>query len=332
MARMKVLITGGAGFIGSHLARRLVGEGHHVHILDDLSTGRRENVADLIGPRCVLQVQRASEALGQYAWLAGFDAIYHLAAAVGVQLIVDRPVYTIEDNIMETAATLRAAAAFNIPVLITSSSEVYGKSDRVPFREDDDVTYGSTAYSRWSYAMTKALDEYLALAHHRQTGAPVVIVRLFNTVGPGQIGQYGMVVPRFVERAVAGRPIEIYGDGRQTRCFCHVGDVTAALPRLLAEPTCWGGVFNLGSDEEVTIEELADRTIRLAGSVSRKVHVDYDQAYNTRFDDLRRRVPDLSRVRQAIDWRPTKRLDDILGELIDQARRTAPGSSEKSHA
>lgn len=332
MPGMKVLITGGAGFIGSHLARRLVGQGHGVHILDDLSTGRRENVADLIGPRCVLQVQRASEALGQYAWLAGFDAIYHLAAAVGVQLIVDRPVYTIEDNIMETAAVLRAAAAFNIPVLITSSSEVYGKSDRVPFREDDDVTYGSTTFSRWSYAMTKALDEYLALAHHRQTGAPVVIVRLFNTVGPGQIGQYGMVMPRFVERAIRGRPIEIYGDGRQTRCFCHVGDVTAALPRLLAEPKCWGGVFNLGSDEEVTIEELADRIIRLAASKSEKVHLDYDQAYNTRFDDLRRRVPDLSRVRQAIDWRPTRTLDDILRELIDQARGNAPGSSEKSDA
>ncbi len=318
---MKILITGGAGFIGSHLARKLVGEGALVHIVDDLSTGRRENVADLLGPDCVLQVQRVSEALVNIAWLREFDAIYHLAAAVGVQLIVDRPVYTIEDNVLETAAVLKAAAAFNTPVLIASSSEVYGKSDRVPFREDDDVTYGATTFSRWSYAMTKALDEYLALAHHAQAGAPVVIVRLFNTVGPGQVGQYGMVVPRFIERALADSPIEIYGDGKQTRCFCHVADVVDALPRLLGESSCWGRVYNLGSDEEVTIEQLADRVIALSGSNSGKVHVDYDRAYNTRFDDLRRRVPDLARVRAAIGFEPTKKLDDILDELIDPARR-----------
>ena len=329
---MKILITGGAGFIGSHLARRLVGEGHHVHIVDDLSTGRRENVADLIGPNCSLQVQRVGEALGNIGWLGDFGAIYHLAAAVGVQLIVDRPVYSIENNILETAAVLKAAAAFNIPALITSSSEVYGKSDRVPFREDDDVTYGSTTFSRWSYAMTKALDEYLALAHHQQAGAPVVVVRLFNTVGPGQVGQYGMVVPRFIERAMANSPIEIYGDGKQTRCFCHVSDVVGALPRLLGESKCWGGVFNLGTDEEVTMNELADRVIALSASRSPKVYMDYDRAYNTRFDDLRRRVPDLSRVRGAIGFAPTKNLDAILRELIDSARHASPGASENSHA
>ncbi len=318
---MKILITGGAGFIGSHLTERLIGDGHTVHIVDDLSTGRRENIASLLGPGCTLQVQRVSEALSNFGWLAEFDAIYHLAAAVGVQLIVDRPVYTIEDNILETATVLKAAAAFNIPTLIASSSEVYGKSDRVPFREHDDVTYGPTTFSRWSYAMTKALDEYLALAHHQQTGAPITVVRLFNTVGPRQVGQYGMVVPRFIQAAVANEPLQIYGTGEQTRCFCHVGDVVAAMPKLLGESACWGGVFNLGSDEEVSIEGLANLVIKLAGSNSEKVYVNYDKAYNTRFDDLQRRVPDLSRVRDAIDFQPTRNLQAILTELIDLKRQ-----------
>jgi UDP-glucose 4-epimerase len=317
---MKILITGGAGFIGSHLARHLLDQGHDLHIVDDLSTGRRGNIAELLGPRCVLQVQKASEALSHIAWLRDFDAIYHLAAAVGVRLIVEQPVHTIETNVHETSAVLAAAAAFSIPVLIASSSEVYGKSAQVPFRETDDVVYGPTTYSRWSYAMTKALDEYLGLAHHHQTGAPVVIVRLFNTVGPRQIGQYGMVVPRFVERAVRHQPIEIYGDGRQTRCFCHVADVVGALPRLLAESSCSGGVFNLGSDEEVSIQALADRVIAMTGSTGGKRYVPYDQAYQTQFDDLPRRVPDLGRVHQAIGYRPSRDLDAILGELIDLAR------------
>jgi len=332
---MRILITGGAGFIGSHLARYLLSEGHTVHLLDDLSTGRVENVGELIGPRseesaagssvpgrCTLQRQRVGEALSNFAWLRGFDQVYHLAAAVGVQLIVDDPVYTIETNVLETAKVLQAAAAFDIPVLLTSSSEVYGKSEKVPFREDDDVVYGSTVYSRWSYAATKALDEYLALAHHRKEGLRVVVVRLFNTVGPRQVGYYGMVVPRFVRAAVRGEPIDIYGDGRQSRCFCHVADVVEALPKLLGSDACHGRVFNLGSDQEVTIEQLADRVIALSGSKSVKRFVPYEEAYGAKFDDLRRRVPDLTRVRQAIGYQPGRGLDEILTELIELERKS----------
>jgi UDP-glucose 4-epimerase len=322
---MHVLITGGAGFIGSHLAAHLLSLGHSVHLLDNLSTGRRENVTHLLSDRCTLQQQSVGEALKDYAWLKGFGAIYHLAAAVGVQLIVDDPVHTIETNVLETATLLRAAAAHHIPVLITSSSEVYGKSERVPFSEDDDVTYGSTIYSRWSYAATKALDEYLAFAHHKKDGLGAVVVRLFNTIGPGQLGRYGMVVPRFIDAALHDRPIDIYGDGKQTRCFCHVSDVVDAMPRLVADERCHGRVFNLGSDEEVTIDQLADRIIHLSGSKSSKRFIPYEAAYGAAFDDLRRRVPNLARIKQAIGYRPTKNLDAILTELIDLARRQNQG-------
>lgn len=319
---MKILITGGAGFVGSHLTRHLLSQGHSVHLLDNLSTGRSDNIADLLGDdRCTFQRQSVGDALSNFAWLRGFDQIYHLAAAVGVQLIVDDPVYTIETNVLETAKLLQGAAAFNIPVLITSSSEVYGKSERVPFREDDDVTYGATIYSRWSYAATKALDEYLALAYHREYQLGVVVVRLFNTVGPRQVGQYGMVLPRFIDAALHNRPIDIYGDGEQTRCFCHVQDVVEALPKLLSAPACHGRVFNVGSDHEVSINQLADRIIALAGSSSTKNYIPYEEAYGQKFDDLRRRVPDLTRVREAINFQPRRSLDEILKELIELERR-----------
>ncbi|MDH3583093.1 MAG: NAD-dependent epimerase/dehydratase family protein, partial [Phycisphaerae bacterium] len=248
---MNILITGGAGFIGSHLAEKLVGQGHRVHLLDNLSTGRRENVSHLLGDRCELQVSTVTDALADQSWVGSFDQIYHLAAAVGVQLIVDDPEHTIETNVLDTAAILRAATSHRVPILITSSSEVYGKSDRIPFAEDDDVIYGATRFSRWSYAVSKAVDEYLGLACHQQHGLGVIVVRLFNTIGPGQVGRYGMVVPRFIEAAVTDRPLEIYGDGRQTRCFCHVSDVIEAMTRLLDTPECHGRVFNVGSEEEV---------------------------------------------------------------------------------
>lgn len=326
---MKILITGGAGFVGSHLAELLLSQGHTLRLVDDLSTGRRENIAHLLGPRCSLQVCKVGDLSDDGKWLDDFDQVYHLAAAVGVQLIVDEPVRSIETNVMDTAHLLRAASKRGVPTLITSSSEVYGKSNAVPFSEDDDVVYGSTGYRRWSYAMAKALDEYLALAHHQSDGLPVVLVRLFNTVGPRQVGQYGMVIPRFIENAVNNRPINVYGDGRQSRCFCHVRDVVAAMPRLLAESANWGTVFNLGSDEEITIQALAERVIALTGSNSKIEYVPYDKAYSSRFDDLRRRVPDLGRIQKAIGFKPTHRLDQILQELIDLAQ--SPGESQTQH-
>lgn len=317
---MKTLITGGAGFIGSHLARLLLGRGDDVVLLDDLSTGRKENIDDLIGPDCTFRHESVGDVFADPDMLRGFDQVYHLAAAVGVQLIVSDPVHTIETNVMDTALVLRSAAKHQVPVLVTSSSEVYGKSDKVPFSEDDDVVYGSTLFSRWSYAVTKAIDEYLAIAHYKQDGLPAVVVRLFNTVGPRQVGRYGMVVPRFVQRAVRGKPIEVYGDGEQSRCFCHVSDVVGAMPKLLSDPKCHGRVFNLGSDREVSINQLADRVIELTGSEAGRNHRPYDEAYGENFDDLRRRVPNLSRIRDAIGYEPTKSLDEILTELIELER------------
>lgn len=319
------MITGGAGFIGSHLAERLLSRGQRVTLVDDLSTGRRSNVAHLLGDRCRLIERRVGDMPADGRWLEGVDGLYHLAAAVGVKLIVDEPVSSIENNILETAGLLRAASARGVPTLVTSSSEVYGKSATVPFGEDDDVTYGPTVYSRWSYAMSKALDEHLALAHYRTHGLPVVVVRLFNTVGPRQSGQYGMVIPRLVHRATSGEPIEVYGDGRQTRCFCHVSDVVEALPKLLGDGACHGRVFNLGSDEEWTIDAVAERVLALTGSPAGKRYVPYEQAYGKAFDDLRRRVPDLGRVREAIGFEPRWSLDMILRELVEAARASHAG-------
>jgi UDP-glucose 4-epimerase len=317
---MKTLITGGAGFIGSHLAEILVEQGHTVRLVDDLSTGRKENVAHLLGDHCSLQVCRVGDLPDDGKWLEGFDQVYHLAAAVGVQLIVDRPVESIETNVMDTAHLLRATSRRGVPTLVASSSEVYGKSASIPFKEEDDVAYGATIYRRWSYAMTKAIDEYLALAHHDHDGLPAVVVRLFNTVGPRQVGQYGMVIPRFIQNALSNQPIQVFGDGQQSRCFCHVRDVAGAMPKLLAKPECRGRVFNLGSCEEVTILDLARRVIDLTGSKSQIQFVPYDQAYSDRFDDLRRRVPDLSRIEEAIGFSPTHDLDQILHQLIELAR------------
>lgn len=317
----KLLITGGAGFIGSHLAERLLRDGHSVTLLDDFSTGREQNIAAILGDDRV-QVIRDSvenESSVQIA-VADCDMVFHLAAAVGVQLVASEPVRTIRTTIHGTEVVLDMANRFSRPVLITSSSEVYGKGTRVPFGEDDDVVMGATTFSRWCYAYSKGIDEFLGLAYHRQFGLPVTIVRLFNTVGPRQVGMYGMVLPRFVESALAGRPLQVYGDGKQTRCFCHVGDVVDALIKLSETPAAVGQVFNLGGDEEISIHDLARRVIDLTQSRSSIEHVPYEVAYGRQFDDLPRRVPKLDKIRAAIGFTPQLGLDQIIRSVIDHQR------------
>jgi UDP-glucose 4-epimerase len=309
----RFLVTGGAGFIGSHLTELLLSKGNSVTILDDFSTGRPENIAHLHGQR-QLQVVRDSvenEASVNLA-MSDCDAVFHLAAAVGVQLIVDQPVRTIRSIIHGTEVVLEAAQRFGRPVLITSSSEVYGKGAKVPFSEDDDVVVGPTRASRWCYAYSKGIDEFLGLAYRQQYGLPVTMVRLFNTVGPRQVGMYGMVLPRFVSAAMKNAPIQVYGDGQQTRCFCHVTDVIDAMVRLMDNPASAGQVFNLGSDTEVSVNELAQQVIRICSSSSRIEHLTYEQAYGQRFDDLPRRVPKLDKIRSVIDFQPRFSLEEII--------------------
>jgi UDP-glucose 4-epimerase len=320
----QTLITGGAGFIGSHLAEALLARGHHVTIIDDLSTGSLANVQHLIGHE---RFRFAIETIGNEMVLdrlvSECDVIFHLAAAVGVQLIIQNPVHTIETNVMGTEAVLKAALRYRARVLVASTSEVYGKSERVPYSEDDDVVLGPTVRNRWAYAASKMVDEFLALAYHREHGLPVTIFRLFNTVGPRQTGQYGMVVPRFVQQALAGQPLTVYGDGMQTRCFCNVLDSVQAIAGLAAADEAVGQVFNVGSTEEVTILELARRALTLAaggddaGWRDRVTLVPYAQAYATGFEDMVRRVPDISKIRHAIGWHPTIPLDETLRQVIE---------------
>jgi len=317
----RFLITGGAGFIGSHLAEELLRAGNSVVILDDLSTGNQRNIAGLVGNPQVQFVRDSVENQSTVGTLmAACDGVFHLASAVGVKLVAEQTVRTIRTTIHGTEVVLEAANKFGRPVLITSSSEVYGKSAKVPFSEDDDVVMGATRFSRWCYAYSKGIDEFLGLAYHRQYQLPVVLVRLFNTVGPRQVGMYGMVLPRFVTSAIKNEPLVVYGDGKQTRCFCHVKDVAGALAKLMETSTAVGRVFNLGSDEEVSINQLAERVIQLAGSKSRIEHVSYDQAYGRDFDDLPRRVPRLDRIRQAIAFRASFNLDQIVQSVIDEQR------------
>jgi UDP-glucose 4-epimerase len=319
----KFLITGGAGFIGSHLSERLLAEGHNVTVLDDLSTGREANVRHLLDRDDFQLVNDSVENESTVGTLmARCDAVFHLASAVGVQLVADEPVRTIRTTIHGTEVVLESANKYRRPILITSSSEVYGKGSRVPFSEDDDVVMGATRFSRWCYAYSKGIDEFLALAYHKQFGLPTVVVRLFNTVGPRQVGMYGMVLPRFVEAALSNRPLQVYGDGRQTRCFCHVSDVVGALIKLIAAPGVVGEVFNLGSDEEVSIEELARRVIRLAGSASKVERLSYEQAYGQQFDDMMRRVPKIEKINRAIGFQPTMKLDQIIESVIAEHRRS----------
>jgi UDP-glucose 4-epimerase len=314
----RVLITGGAGFIGSHLAERLLIDGRQISVLDDFSTGRIENIAGLLA-NPAFQLVRDSVENEQVinTLMASCDEVYHLASAVGVQLVLDEPVRTIRTTIHGTEVVLEAANRYRRPVLVTSSSEVYGKGARVPFHEDDDVVMGPTLTSRYCYAYCKGIDEFLGLAYQKQYGLPVTIVRLFNTVGPRQVGRYGMVLPRFVQAALRNEPLKVHGDGEQTRCFCHVTDVVDALIRLMAEPATRGQVFNLGSETEVSINDLAKKVIIAARSSSMIEHVSYQEAYGQQFEDMLRRVPDLSRIRKAIGFSPRMNLEQIVKSVID---------------
>jgi len=296
----------------------LLAGGHAVTILDDFSTGREVNIAHLRGD-ARLQIIRDSveNAATVNLAVAGCDAIFHLASAVGVQLIVDEPVRTIRSIIHGTEVVLEAAQRFGRPVLITSSSEVYGKGSRVPFAEDDDVVVGPTLSARWCYSYAKGVDEFLGLAYHRQFGLPVTLVRLFNTVGPRQVGMYGMVLPRFVAAALASKPLQVYGDGTQTRCFCHVSDVVDALLRLFAVPEAVGRVFNLGSNEEISMAQLARKVIAICQSNSTIVYVPLEQVFGQKFDDMPRRVPALSRIAELIGFKPRVRLEQIIESVRD---------------
>jgi UDP-glucose 4-epimerase len=315
---MRILITGGAGFIGSHLAERHLDRGDEVYIIDDLSTGSIENINHLKGhSRLTYHI----DTLSNYQLTAELvdlcDIIYHLAAAVGVRLIVESPVKTIETNIRGTEIVLSLAAKKRKRVLITSTSEVYGKRDRIPFREDGDLIMGPTNKGRWSYACSKAIDEFLAIAYWKEKKVPTVIVRLFNTVGPRQTGRYGMVIPNFVTQALAGQDLTVFGDGSQSRCFTHVTDAVGALIALAEHPRAVGEVYNVGSDQEVSIKKLAERIKHMTGSSSRIVFVPYDEAYEEGFEDMMRRVPDISKIQELIGYAARFSLDEILASVID---------------
>ncbi len=318
---MKVLITGGAGFIGSHLAERLLSGSARVLVLDDLSTGAMSNIEHLIGnPGFEYRIGSVMDGPLVSELVDRCDVTVHLAAAVGVRLIVEQPVRTIETNVHGTEVVLNAVARKGKTVLIASTSEVYGKSTDTPFRETADLVLGPTHHSRWAYACSKALDEWLALAYAREKHLPVVIARFFNTVGPRQTGRYGMVLPRFAAQAVANEPITVFGSGEQTRCFGHVRDAVEAVVRLIAEPRAAGQVFNIGADEEVSINDLAERVRATAGSTSPIVHVPYDEAYAEGFEDMPRRKPDVSKLEKLIGFRPRTSLQQIIDDVLADAR------------
>jgi UDP-glucose 4-epimerase len=310
------LITGGAGFIGSHLAEALLAQGHTVTILDNLSTGRRENIAPLLGAKARFVMEDVRNSLVLDRWVSECDVVFHLAAMVGVQRILEQPVSTIKVNIGGTETVLDAANRYQKKVLIASTSEVYGKGVSFPFNEDDDTLSGPTLRSRWAYAASKAIDEFLALAYHQEFGLPVVLFRLFNTIGPRQQGQYGMVVPRFIQWALKGEPIQVYGDGQQQRCFCNVKDVVQGIIALWQSPNTVGQLFNIGSQEEVTILQLAERIKARAGSPSEIRLIPYNEAYGDGFEDFRRRVPGISKTQQIVEWVASTPLDDTIDQMI----------------
>ena len=320
---MKILITGGAGFVGSHLADKLIGQGHDITVIDDLSTGRYSNVEHLEGhERFRLIIDTVLNAPLMEELIRESDRVFHMASAVGVRLIMEQPVKTIETIFHGTDVVLKFCSRYRKRVLIPSTSEVYGKGASIPFREEDDLLTGATDKHRWAYACAKTLDEFLALAHWKETRLPVVVVRLFNTVGPRQTGQYGMVVPRFVHAAMRNEPITVFGDGTQQRCFGHVLDVVEGLSKLLETPECFGQVINLGNDEEVSILGLAERAIEIAGSKSEIRYIPYEEAYGDGFEDMRRRVPGLEKARKLIGYQPTRSLTDIINDVAAEYRKT----------
>ena len=321
---MRYLITGGAGFIGSHLSDALLERGHSVHVLDDLSTGSMANIRHLKDqPGFEYTIESCASPRVVAEAVDEADVVYHLAAAVGVELIVQSPVRTIETNVRCTEVVLMQANKKNKPVFVASTSEVYGKSAAIPFTEDGDLVMGATTKGRWAYACSKAIDEFLALAYWKERKLPTVCARLFNTVGPRQTGRYGMVVPNFVRQALAEQPITVFGDGTQRRCFCHVADVVQALVDLMEREDVYGEVFNIGSTEETSIHDLAERVRTRTASASEVVLVPYDEAYEEGFEDMQRRVPDLTKIEQRLGWAPTRTLDDIIDDVIEDQRAGA---------
>ncbi len=326
---MRVLITGGAGFIGSHLADRLHGRGDSIVVVDDLSTGSLDNINQLLGgPRFQFVRDSVCNVSTMTSLVDRCDVVYHLAAAVGVQLIVAQPVHTIETNIHGTEIVLELANKFRRRIVIASTSEVYGKNSKVPFNEDDDTTLGSTRFTRWSYACSKMIDEFLALAYHGQYGLETIICRFFNTVGARQTGTYGMVIPRFVRWAIADEPILIYGTGKQSRCFCNVADIVGALVELVNCDAAIGEVINIGCEQSITIEELADKVIGMVGSLSEKRYLSYEEAYSQPFDDMMIRKPDLSKVQRLISYEPKYGLEQTLEQVIEHERKSREGKCE----
>jgi len=321
---MRVLITGGAGFIGSHLADELLQQGHMVHAFDNLSTGSIDNLEHLRAhPRFQYTIDSVENEPLLAELIDACDVVFHLAAAVGVRLIVERPVHTIETNVHGTEVVLKHASKKKKLVVVASTSEVYGKSVDLPFREDADLVMGSTSKHRWAYACSKAIDEFLALAYWKEKRLPVIIVRFFNTVGPRQTGRYGMVIPNFVRQALAGEPITVYGDGTQSRSFTYVGDVVRGLIALVRQPAAIGQVFNIGNTEEISIGDLAVRIKAMTGSSSPIVTIPYDRAYEAGFEDMPRRVPDLTKIRKLVGYEPTVQLDEILRTVIAYEQKRA---------
>jgi UDP-glucose 4-epimerase len=328
---MRALITGGAGFIGSHLAEQLLQGGHEVTLLDNLSTGRYENIAHLDGhPSFQVVIGTILNETLVDKLVERCDVVFHLAAAVGVELIISKPLESMTTNIKGSEIVLEMAHRYRRKVLIASTSEIYGKNMNGPLREDTDRILGSPLKSRWSYSTSKAVDEILAYVYWKEKGVPTIIVRLFNTVGPRQSGAYGMVIPRFVSQALSGKPLQVHGDGKQSRCFAHVKDVVWAFLQLIEHPGAVGQVFNVGSQEEVMIDELAKRIIQITGSASSIQYLPYSQAYEEGFEDMPRRVPDITKIRALIGFEPTVNLNEIIQSVVDHMRQTCVGLSSSA--